>query len=51
MVSADERSNEFRTRVESLTEFVEAKEIPEVDVCMCVTCLCVLFICSLAKKG
>jgi len=30
MVSADERSNEFRTRVESLGEFVEAKEIPKV---------------------
>lgn len=30
MVSADERSNEFRTRVESLKEFADTKEIPEV---------------------
>jgi len=32
MVSADERSMEFRTRVEGLNEFAEAKEIPPVCV-------------------
>eukprot|EP00983_Pelagomonas_calceolata_P038162 1136694-Pelagomonas_calceolata.AAC.2 len=31
MVSADERSNEFRHRVETLNEFSETKEIPPVS--------------------